>query len=528
MYETARATRGMVTAPHRLAADAGLDVLKAGGTAIEAAVAAAAMIAVVYPHMTGLGGDGFWLIAEPGREPVGIDASGRAGASVDSALYRGMDEIPQRGPLAANTVAGAVSGWQAALAMSARWQGLKPLSLLLDRAIWQAANGIAVPRSYTELLTPRAEVLSAQPGFRTHWMPSGTVPSEGSVLKLPALAQTLRRLAADGLESFYRGGLARDIAADLAAVGAPLTVLDLSANEAVAVTPLSVELGAARVFNLPPPTQGLASLIILGLFDRLGVAAADGFEHIHALVEATKQAFIVRDAEVSDPGDVTVDLAGTFLSPAALDRLARRIDMSKALPWPRPTAAGDTIWLGALDAEGRAVSYIQSLFFEFGSGVTLPQTGLLWQNRGSSFRLEPGARNRFGPGRKPFHTLNPAFARFRDGRAMSFGTMGGDGQPQTQAALFTRYAYFGAPLQQAISAPRWLLGRTWGAPSVTLKLEPGFDAGVVARLRAAGHPVEELAALTGTMGHAGAIVRRPDGVLEGAADPRSDGGVAGW
>lgn len=524
MLETARATRGMVTAPHRMAADAGLDVLKAGGNAVEAAVAAAAMIAVCYPHMTGIGGDGFWLVAEPGKEPVGIDASGRAGAAVDLALYAGLDEIPQRGPLAANTVAGAISGWEAVLK---RFGGGRSLAMLLDRAIAQAENGTVVPRNYSDLLTLRRSILEHQPGFKAQWMPDGQVPAEGSLLTLPALARTLRLLVRDGLDSFYRGELARKIAADLKAAGSPVTGDDLARHEAVEVKPLSIGLKPAQVFNLPPPTQGLASLIILGLYEALGAPEPEGYDFIHGLVEATKQAFLVRDAQCSDPGDVTVDLQ-SFLTNDALMEMRARIDRERALSWPQPPAGGDTIWLGVIDGNGLAVSYIQSLYFEFGSGVTLPETGLLWQNRGSSFRLDPGARNRVGPGRKTFHTLNPAFARFRDGRTMTYGTMGGEGQPQTQAAIFARHAYHEVPLQRAISAPRWLLGRTWGETSFTLKLEAGFDARVVDQLRQAGHPIEVFSELSGAMGHAGAIVRRPDGVLEGATDPRSDGGVAGF
>lgn len=184
--------------------------------------------------------------------------------------------------------------------------------------------------------------------------------------------------------------------------------------------------------------------------------------------------------------------------------------------------------MGAVDSHGVAVSMIQSLYFEFGSGVFLPQTGLLWQNRGASFLLEEGAWNAFVPGRKPFHTLNPALARFDDGRVMVYGTMGGEGQPQTQAALFTRYAMFGVPLQQAITAPRWLLGRTWGSHSHSLKMESRFDAGVIARLEQAGHEVERVAPFTSMMGHAGAVVRHASGLFEGAADPRSDGCVGAY
>jgi gamma-glutamyltranspeptidase/glutathione hydrolase len=208
--------------------------------------------------------------------------------------------------------------------------------------------------------------------------------------------------------------------------------------------------------------------------------------------------------------------------------MARAIDPSRALPWPQPPTAGDTCWFAAADAEGRVVSAIQSTYFEFGSGVVLPRTGITWQNRGSSFRLSQDGWNALKPGRKPFHTLNPALARFDDGRTVAYGTMGGEGQPQTQAAIFTRYARFGVGLQQAVSAPRWLLGRTWGEQSTTLKIEDGFDASLYDALIAAGHDLERIGPHSGIMGHAGALVRGADGLLEGATDPRSDGQVAAW
>ena len=189
---------------------------------------------------------------------------------------------------------------------------------------------------------------------------------------------------------------------------------------------------------------------------------------------------------------------------------------------------GDTVWLGVTDHAGRAVSFIQSLYWEFGAGVVGRDTGVLWQNRGASFKLDPAAINALTPARRPFHTLNPAFARLKDGRQLVYGTMGGDGQPQTQAALFTRYAVFGHDLQAAISAPRWLLGRTWGAPSVRLKLEARWPERVVAALTAAGHPVEPVEAFSELVGHAGAIVRHADSALDGATDPRSDGGVTSF
>jgi gamma-glutamyltranspeptidase/glutathione hydrolase len=281
------------------------------------------------------------------------------------------------------------------------------------------------------------------------------------------------------------------------------------------------------VINLPPPTQGLASLMILGIFERLGVREAERFEHIHGLVEAIKQAFLIRDREVSDPAYMQVN-PGSFLQDDALAACAARIDRTRALPWPQPAAAGDTIWMGAIDRQGRAVSFIQSIYWEFGCGVVLDETGIQWQNRGSSFKLTQGIKDSVAPGRKPFHTLNPALALFDDGRVMSYGTMGGEGQPQTQAAVFTRYAGFNQSLQQAVTAPRWLLGRTWGEESTTLKLESRFDSGLIVALRAAGHDVQILDPFTDMMGHAGALVYHSRGVIEGAADPRSDGRAAGF
>ena len=223
---------------------------------------------------------------------------------------------------------------------------------------------------------------------------------------------------------------------------------------------------------------------------------------------------------------MTVD-AADFLADGALGERARDIDLRKARPWPEPAAKGDTVWMGAVDAQGCMVSYIQSVYWEFGSGVVLEDTGVTWQNRGASFSLDPRSHVGLAPGRKPFHTLNPALARLSDGREMVYGNMGGDGQPQSQAAVFSRYAMFGQDLQQAVSAPRWLLGRTWGQMSVRLKLENRFDASVIGALRAAGHEAEVVDAYSDLVGHAGAIVRHPNGVLAGATDPRSDGLVAG-
>ncbi|HXV25969.1 MAG TPA: gamma-glutamyltransferase [Alphaproteobacteria bacterium] len=517
----------MVTAPHQLASEAGLAVMRAGGNAIEAMVAAAAVIAVAYPHMNGLGGDGFWLILPPGAPPIGIQACGPAGRQVTGDLYRqrGLDAVPARGALAANTVAGTVAGWTAALEVGATLGGRLSVEQLLEPAIEHAERGVPVSRSLADTLSAKYGELQHLPGFSSAF-PRSTV-NQGHILRQPRLVTVLRRLAHAGLEDFYRGEVGRRIAADLQRAGSPLLAEDLEGFSARRVEPLSLRISDAILYNLPPPSQGLASLIILGLFERLGVREAESFAHLHGIVEATKQAFLIRDAVVGDPAIMPHDPV-QHLTEEALARLSRAIDPARAMPWPRPTDLGDTIWMGAIDGDGCAVSFIQSLYWEFGSGVVLEDTGLLWQNRGSSFAVGEAARHALAPGRMPFHTLNPAAARFDDGRTMVYGTMGGDGQPQTQAAIFTRYARFGQPLSQAIALPRWLLGRTWGAATTTLKLESDIDPTLVHTLRTAGHDVELVAPRNDLMGHAGALVRGADGAIEGASDPRSDGGVAGF
>lgn len=523
---TVSGRNGMVTAPHWLAAEAGLSVLQDGGNAVEATVAVAACLAVVYPHMTGIGGDGFWVIHEPDGAVHGIHGCGGAAGAVSLDLYAGLEAVPFRGPLAANTVAGTISGWAAALASAG---GSLPPERLLRDAIAHAEAGVAVTAGHAAIAAGKGPELRVQPGaYAATFEPEGRLLGEGDVLRQPLLAETLRRLCDEGLESFYTGALAADIAADLAALGSPVSAADLAAHAATRPEPLTTRLKDARLWNSAPPTQGFASLVILALFDRLEADVADGFAHVHGLVEATKQAFLLRDRHVGDPDFTGFDFQALLDDAAALDALAAKIDPLRALPWPQPPQWGDTCWFGAADGEGRVVSAIQSTYFEFGSGLVLPKTGITWQNRGSSFRLAESGWNALKPYRKPFHTLNPALAKFDDGRVMAYGTMGGEGQPQRQAALFSRYARYGADLQEAISAPRWLLGRTWGDASTTLKLEDGFAPELYAALEAAGHAVERVGPLTATMGHAGAIVRHADGRLEGATDPRSDGGVAAW
>jgi gamma-glutamyltranspeptidase len=534
---TAGHRRGVVCAPHALAVEDGRAILEEGGNAIDAMLAMAASIAAVYPHMNHIGGDGFWLIREPSGRVRAIMGAGRAGAKATPRFYRdaGHYEIPTRGPLAALTVPGAVAGWMLAVeaAKAQTGKGINkgssrlPLHVLFDAAIRRAREGYQVSRSQAQLSADKFAELEKVPGFANAFLVDGKPPEVGATLKQAAFAATLEHLAKAGLQDFYRGDVGREMAADLDRIGAPVTRADLEKYEAKIAEPLSVQTGAGTLYNTPPPTQGLASLIILSLFDRLRVAEDESFAHIHGLVESTKRAFIVRDREVTDPDHIDGNL-NRFLDAEFLDPEAEKIDARKAARWPSPEARGDTIWMGAADSSGLVVSYIQSIYWEFGSGCVLPATGILMQNRGSSFSLDPKAVNALEPGRRPFHTLNPALAMLKDGRVMAYGTMGGDGQPQTQAAVFTRHVMFGQPLDKALDAPRWLLGRTWGSSQTNLRMESRFDGHLIDRLMSAGHDVDVMNdAYSDTMGHAGAVIFHPNGTLEGGHDPRADGGAAG-
>jgi gamma-glutamyltranspeptidase/glutathione hydrolase len=489
----------------------------------------AAAIVAVYPHMTHVGGDGFWLIREPSGRVRALMAAGPAGANATIAHYReqGFDEIPPRGPFAALTVPGVIAGWTLALEAAHAVGGKLPLDVLFAAAIRSARDGSPVTRSQARFSVEKLPELKDVPGFAAVFLPGGKPPEAGALLRQSALAATLDHLAHSGLDDFYRGDVGREIAADLARIGSPVTRPDLTGFRASVVEPLQVSLAAGVLYGTPPPTQGLSSLMILALFDRLRVAEAESFNHLHGLIEATKRAFVVRDRIITDPLRLPHPVE-RYLETKFLDAEVQKIDRRKAARWPAPRGEGDTIWMGAADASGLVVSYIQSLYWEFGSGCVLPATGVLMQNRGASFSLDPRSHNAVKPGAVPFHTLNPGLAVLKDGRVIAYGTMGGDGQPQTQAAIFTRHINFNKPLERAIDAPRWLLGRTWGSPHTNLRMEQRFDDELIDRLMSAGHDVEVLEApYTDLMGHAGAVVRHADGTLEGAHDPRADGGAAG-
>lgn len=374
MLNTTLAARGIAVAPHSLAAQSALAVLREGGNAIEAMVAAAATIAVVYPHMNSLGGDGFWLIVPAQGAPLAIDASGPAGSLATLSRYDGMSKIPTRGADAAVTVAGTVGGWQEALAVASELGGKIPLPRLLEDAIHYAYAGIPTTPSQHLATSSKQAELQGIPGFAETFLHNGAAPEAGSLFKQPRLAATLLTLAETGLDSFYRGALADSIAKDLSALGAPVTREDLANYRAKRVRPLELEHSAGTVYNLTPPSQGLVSQLILGIADHAGLGqySADGADHIHTLVEATKLAFAVRDAHITDPEHMTID-PQSCLDPAYLQALAAQINPQKAALWGEGKGPGDTVWMGVIDNDGLAVSFIQSIYHEFGSGIVLPE-----------------------------------------------------------------------------------------------------------------------------------------------------------
>ncbi|CAH1521447.1 Oxamate amidohydrolase proenzyme [Vibrio owensii] len=507
-------------APHYKAAQAGQQILDNGGTASEAMVAAAAMIAVQYPHMNSIGGDGFWLICREGESPIAIDACGRSASSIDVDKYRAMgDELPESGGEASITMAGTISGWQKALELNG---DRTSLPTLLAPAIQAARGGVEVTQSLVNASEKTYQRLKHIPAFADIYLKQQELLSKGDIISNPALASTLEHLAEVGLDDFYRGELASLMASELQQQGSPLTLEDFHTHYAKVRQPLSVEISKGQLYNLGAPTQGLASLLILAIYDQLASQATDELDHIHLLVEATKQAFIIRDQVITDEQSLTQPLQ-TYLQPDVIDGCVNNISLNTALPWPHQAKPGDTIWMGATDQYGTMVSFIQSIYWEFGSGVVLPSSGVLWNVRGKSFSLDANHHNVLAPSKKPFHTLNPAYAELNDGTRMVYGTMGGEGQPQTQACLFSRHLYQGISLPESIARPRWLLGRTWGDSTNNLRLEQDLYDTYAERLKARGHEVTAVDNLNELMGHAGAIALDKQGNARAATDPRSDG-----
>ena len=307
----------------------------------------------------------------------------------------------------------------------------------------------------------------------------------------------------------------------------PVTRDDLKNYNAAFREPLALRLPDATLYNSQPPSQGLAQLLILGIFERLSINKRESFEFAHGMIESIKRALSIRNRVVTDFERLRHDPA-SFLTNEALSREAAAIDMKRAAPWLSRTQDGDTVWMGAIDRSGLAVSYIQSLFWGYGSGVVLPNTGILLQNRGTSFSLDPAAVNPLQPGRRPFHTLNAPLAVFDDGRIVSYGTMGGDNQPQITGQTFQRAFRSGMSVSAAVAAPRFLLERDGNDDDARIRVESQFDPSVIRALEAAGHHVEVTpSGIPDKYGHSGMLVKYPGGRVEADHDPRSDGGARG-
>ncbi len=528
--DTPSFSQAAVAAPHTSACEAGLAVLREGGNALEAMIAVAASIAVVYPHMNGIGGDSFWVIREPSGRMRSIEACGFAGEHATIDRYRAMEleAIPLRGPQATLTVPGTIGGWQMANAMAKANGGKLPLDMLLHHATASARDGATVGRSEARYTLKDDKALLAQPFFTDTYFGDGKQPAAGSLRRFPALAATLQHLADAGLDDFYRGDVGREMAADLERAGTPITRADLVRYYAVERQPLSARLRDCTLYMPQPPSQGFAALMMLGIFDELGVTRGETVQHLHGLIESVKRANTLRDRVVTEFERMPEDPA-VYLTRDSFRHEALQIEASRAAPWPLPRMEdGDTVWCGVIDGNGMAVSLIQSLFWEYGSGVVLPNTGVLMQNRGLGLSLEPLSLNALKPGRRPFHTLHAPMAVFDDGRIMSYGSMGGEVQPQITSNNFLRYARFGMMPSAALDAPRFTFGKAWNATRATVKMENRIDPSVVAGLGKLGHEVEiNVNPYADSFGHAGMLVKHPDGHVLADHDPRADGGAMG-
>jgi gamma-glutamyltranspeptidase/glutathione hydrolase len=523
----------MVCAPHRLASEAGVAALRDGGNALDAAVAAVATIAVVYPHMNGIGGDSFWLIYDDAHQRLaGLNAAGRSAAAVDPQHYRATfgASIASRGGPAALTVPGTVAGWWSAHVYSRdRLGSTITWPALLAHSIAHARDGFEVSEGQRRVTAQAAALFTdgvADEVRRSFWPIFHPDRLTSGRFTQPDLARTLARVADGGADEFYRGDLGRRIAAAATALGSPLRASDLAEHGAEWVEPLRIAYRNGEAVSLPPPTQGFAALAILGLLDGFDVADLAESDYVHAIVEATKLAFEDRDRSLADPDVVPVPVA------ECLDavRLARRrecISMLHAIPLGGPRVEGDTIAIVTADGDGNAVCVIQSLYHEFGAAVVAGDTGVLLQNRGCFFSLDPSHPNCLAPRKRTAHTLIPSMYLTGGRPRFVYGTMGGDGQPQTQAALVTRLVDRGLGPQAAVEAPRWLLGRTWGETTRALRLEERFPADVVGSLRARGHDVRIVEPWSDLMGHAQVIEIGADD-LRGGSDPRADGAALGY
>lgn len=530
------ARNGLVVSPNYHATITGVQVLQQGGNALDAAIAANAVLGVVEPQMCGLGGDLFLMVALPNGELHALNAAGRTPYAVDRGWFaeRGFTVNPFRGPFAVS-VPGVVDGWVEAN----RRFGSRPLRDLLAPAIAYAAEGWAVRRHTLKHIWQAQDNLRQYPTAAKNYLPGGALPRLGQVLRNPELAGALQAVADQGRDAVYGGGpVGAALLATLNAAGWPMSQRDLADTRCDWVQPISTRYRGCSVYQLPPPNQGIAPLIMLNILEGYDLAALGPgtAETIHLQVEAKRRAFAVRDQHCADPAFYRAPLE-ELLSPEFAARLRAGIDPRRVTdpgpvqpPMAAGNTAGDTIYLAAVDRTGMCVSLIQSNYSDWGSGVMVNEMGFFLHNRGCAFQLDPAHPNAYAPHRRPFHTLIPAMA-FKDGRPwLVFGTRGADGQPQTQVQLLCNLVDFGMNPQQAQDAPRWRGNATYQRPAPDpLLMEGRFPQPVRQALAAMGHQVETTEDFADEMGHASVIeLDQEQGVYLGAYDPRSDGAAIGW
>ena len=513
------AGEGMAATSHPLATLAALDVLRAGGNAVDAAVTAVAVLCVVEPHMTGIGGDCFVLIAEEDKPVWGYNGCGRSGASAstEALLAKGMRAIEPTSPHAVN-VPGAIESWDAILKEQGTWS----LDRVLAPAIKYAEHGFPVASRIASDWRGLVGKLGNSAGATKHYLFDGRAPAEGDVIKLPALAATLKAIAKDGPRAFYEGPIAEDMSATLIAAGSVLTADDFARHRGEVVTPISTNYRGIDLVEIPPNTQGLTALVTLNILERFDMAALEplGPDRFHLMLEAARMGYAVRDTHIAEPSRMRVPVS-TLNSKAFAKNLAAKLDLSKRVPLPTaPGPGSDTIYLTVVDRDRRAVSIINSLYSAFGSAICTEKTGIMFNNRGSGFVLNPGHPNTLGPGQRPMHTIIPALA-MRGGRCdTTFGVMGAHYQPMGHVQMVLNLFDYGMDIQSAIDAPRAFFN---GESTV---VERGVSAATVEGLKARGHHV-----VTAPTPWGGAQAIRIDwkrGVLIGGSEPRKDGCALGY
>jgi len=505
--------RNLVATSHPLAAEAGLQALRRGGTAVDAAIAAATTLTVVEPTGNGIGSDLFAIVWD-GQELHGLNASGRSPAALAPERFAGHDGVPRYG-WDAVTVPGAVSGW---VALSERF-GRLPFPQLFEAAIRYASEGFHVTPLTAAAWARSAEIHGHRAEFARHFLPDGRAPRPGELFRSLDQANTLQAIAHSKGEAFYRGKLAQAMAAEAQRAGALLTEADLAAHRADWVGTIATRYGDAELHEIPPNGQGLAALMALGILREFDLAGLDpdGPEALHLQIEAMKLAFADAYRFVADPAAMSVSVED-LLSPDYLARRAKLISFAEArdpkhgLPQER-----GTVYLTTADAEGRMVSLIQSNYMGFGSGVVIPGTGIAMQNRGHGFVLTEGHPNRVGGGKRPFHTIIPAFLTAGGAPLASFGVMGGPMQPQGHLQMTLRLLAWGQNPQAASDAPRWQVTGGLG-----VSVERGFAAATLEGLRERGHQLS-VSDDSGPFGGAQLIVRLDGGGYVAGSDHRKDG-----